>query len=152
MPLLDIPPLDGYYPLVSLAAFLSGGCFGFYAAWRVTGDQRFYDMAKDVSRVIVDHCTFLENGHWVAAQAIRYLQGAQEGDALPASSYFTGSPDVQVTTEYWPWILPAVLVCRELHTGNNAARVARCNAILADVAPNGPNDWRTAEWWAVLPR
>ena len=27
-------PLDGFYPLVSLAAFLSGGCFGFYAAWR----------------------------------------------------------------------------------------------------------------------
>jgi len=29
-----VPPLDGFYPLVSLAAFLSGGCFGFYAAWR----------------------------------------------------------------------------------------------------------------------
>jgi len=29
-----MPPLDGFYPLVSLAAFLSGGCFGFYAAWR----------------------------------------------------------------------------------------------------------------------
>ncbi|HUG06376.1 MAG: hypothetical protein WEE03_00515 [Chloroflexota bacterium] len=29
-----MPPIDGYYPLVSLAAFLSGGCFGFYAAWR----------------------------------------------------------------------------------------------------------------------
>jgi hypothetical protein len=26
--------IDGFYPLVSLAAFLSGGCFGFYAAWR----------------------------------------------------------------------------------------------------------------------
>jgi hypothetical protein len=30
----SVPPLDGFYPLVSLAAFLSGGCFGFYAAWR----------------------------------------------------------------------------------------------------------------------
>lgn len=29
-----MPQLDGFYPLVSLAAFLSGGCFGFYAAWR----------------------------------------------------------------------------------------------------------------------
>jgi hypothetical protein len=29
-----VPPLDGFYPLVSLAAFVSGGCFGFYAAWR----------------------------------------------------------------------------------------------------------------------
>lgn len=29
-----VPQLDGFYPLVSLAAFLSGGCFGFYAAWR----------------------------------------------------------------------------------------------------------------------
>lgn len=27
-----MPPLDGFYPLVSLAAVLSGGCFGFYAA------------------------------------------------------------------------------------------------------------------------
>jgi hypothetical protein len=125
---------------------------GFYAAWRVTGEQRYYDMAKDISRVIVDHCTFLENGHWMAATAIRYLRGVREGDALPASAYYTGSPDVHASTVYWPWILPSVLICRELNTGTNPTRVARCNAILADVAPNGPNDWRTAEWWAVLPR
>jgi len=125
---------------------------GFHAAWRVTGDQRYYDMAKDVSRVIVDHCCFLENGHWVAATAIRYLQGAQEGNALPVSAYYTGSPDVHVSLNFWPWILPAVLVCRELNTGNNPARVARCNSILSDVAPNGPADWLTSEWWAVLPR
>jgi hypothetical protein len=35
-----MPPLDGFYPLVSLAAFLSGGCFGFYAAWRGYGRRR----------------------------------------------------------------------------------------------------------------
>jgi hypothetical protein len=35
-----VPPLDGFYPLVSLAAFLSGGCFGFYAAWRGYGVRR----------------------------------------------------------------------------------------------------------------
>ena len=35
-----VPPLDGFYPLVSLAAFLSGGCFGFYAAWRGYGARR----------------------------------------------------------------------------------------------------------------
>jgi hypothetical protein len=35
-----VPPLDGFYPLVSLAAFLSGGCFGFYAAWRGYGIRR----------------------------------------------------------------------------------------------------------------
>jgi hypothetical protein len=31
---------DGFYPLVSLAAFLSGGCFGFYAAWRGYAERR----------------------------------------------------------------------------------------------------------------
>jgi hypothetical protein len=35
-----MPPLDGFYPLVSLAAFLSGGCFGFYAAWRGYAQRR----------------------------------------------------------------------------------------------------------------
>ena len=35
-----MPPLDGFYPLVSLAAFLSGGCFGFYAAWRGYAERR----------------------------------------------------------------------------------------------------------------
>jgi len=35
-----VPSLDGFYPLVSLAAFLSGGCFGFYAAWRGYGIRR----------------------------------------------------------------------------------------------------------------
>jgi len=26
--------VDSFYPVVSLLAFLSGGCFGFYYAWR----------------------------------------------------------------------------------------------------------------------
>ena len=26
--------MDSFYPVISLAAFLSGGCFGFYYAWR----------------------------------------------------------------------------------------------------------------------
>lgn len=125
---------------------------GFYAAWRVTGDQRYYDLAKNVSRVIVDHCVFPENGHWIAATAVRYLQGTQEGDALPASTYYTGSPNVHVSLNFWPWILPSVLICRELNRTTNPARVARCDAILQDVAPNGPGDWLTSEWWAVLPR
>lgn len=124
---------------------------GFFAGYRVTGDTRYLDMAREVSRVVVERCCFVENGHWIAATAIRYLQGAQEGDALPAAAYYTGSPDVHVSLNFWQWILPAVLVCRDLHP-NDLALVARCNAILQDVAPNGPNDWATAEWWAVLPR
>jgi hypothetical protein len=31
--------VDSFYPVVSLVAFLSGGCFGFYYAWR-TGALR----------------------------------------------------------------------------------------------------------------
>lgn len=27
--------MDGFYPVVSFLAFLSGGCFGFYYSWRV---------------------------------------------------------------------------------------------------------------------
>ncbi|MBL8726422.1 MAG: hypothetical protein JNK49_20430 [Planctomycetes bacterium] len=125
---------------------------GFYAAWRTTGDVRFRDLAREITRLIVDHCCFQENGRWIAATAIRYLQGAQEGNALPASSYYTGSPDVHTQISFWSWILPAVLICRELYTGVDAARVARCNAILQDVVPNGPTNWADAEWWAVLPR
>lgn len=37
---VSMPPLDGFYPLVSLTAFLSGGCFGFYAAWRGYAKRR----------------------------------------------------------------------------------------------------------------
>ena len=92
---------------------------GFYAAWRVTGDQRYYDMVKDVSRLIVDHCVFQENGHWVAATAIRYLERSQEGSALPASAYYTGSPDVYVSIDFWPWVLPSVLICRGKATTPN---------------------------------
>ena len=124
---------------------------GFYAAWRVTGDQRFHDMAKEVSTLIVQHCCFLENGNWVVPTGIRYLQGDREGDRLPQSSYYTGSPDIHVTP-FLQWILPSILICRELHRGNNPARVARCDAILQNVAPHGPADWQTAEWWAVFPR
>ncbi len=125
---------------------------GFHAAFRTTGDVRFRDLAKEIARLIVDHCVFQENGHWIAATAIRYLQGAQEGDALPASSYYTGSPDVHTQINFWPWILPAVLICRELYTGQDPVRVARCNAILQDVVPNGPSNWADAEWWAVATR
>ena len=28
--------MDSFYPVVSFMAFISGGCFGWYYAWRVT--------------------------------------------------------------------------------------------------------------------
>ncbi|GAB4136350.1 MAG: hypothetical protein Fur0037_00780 [Planctomycetota bacterium] len=124
---------------------------GFYALWRVTGDQRFHDLAAEISKVIVNHCIFQENGHWIACTAIRYLLGAQEGDALPASSYYTGSPDIHIGISFWTWILPSVLICRDLNRGDTAL-VQRCDSILRDQAPSGPADWQQAEWWAVLPR
>ena len=31
---LSRSPVDLFYPVVSLLAFLSGACFGFYYAWR----------------------------------------------------------------------------------------------------------------------
>ena len=45
-----MPPLDGFYPLVSLAAFLSGGCFGFYAAWRGHAERRAQRRAQPRER------------------------------------------------------------------------------------------------------
>jgi hypothetical protein len=44
-----VPVLDGFYPLVSLAAFLSGGCFGFYAAWRGYARRRarIHELARE---------------------------------------------------------------------------------------------------------
>jgi hypothetical protein len=42
-----MPPIDAFYPLVSLAAFLSGGCFGFYAAWR--GYERGRTRVREVA-------------------------------------------------------------------------------------------------------
>jgi hypothetical protein len=126
---------------------------GFYAGWRVTGDVRYRDMAAEVAKLILNHCIFQENGRWVACTAVRYLQGAQEGDPLPPTSYRSvGSPDVHVGAySFWDWILPAVLIGRDLFR-NDPAMVARCNAMLTDVAPNGPIRWEQAEWWAVLPR
>jgi hypothetical protein len=37
--------MDGFYPVVSFMAFLSGGCFGFYYAWR-TGRARVAERAS----------------------------------------------------------------------------------------------------------
>jgi hypothetical protein len=122
---------------------------GYFAAWRLTGDPRFHDLAAELSRLIVNHCIFAENGEWIACTAVRYLQGADEGRALPASAYYTGSPDIHVGISFWTWIFPAVLVCRELHAGDPAL-VARCNAIVAGMGP--PDSWQRSEWWAVLPR
>lgn len=124
---------------------------GFYALYRVTGDQQLHDLAADISKVIVNNCIYQDSGHWVACTAVRYLEGAQEGDALPAANYYSGSPDIHVGVNFWTWILPSVLICRDLHP-NDTALVARCNAMLNDVAPNGPDSWQNAEWWAVLPR
>ena len=125
---------------------------GFFAAWRVTGEQGYLDMAKEISRLIVNHCIFQENNQWIAATAVRYQMRFHEGEALPASAYYTGSPDVHVGISFWVWILPSVLICREVWTGIDAPLVARCNSILANRVPNGPNDWLDSEWWAVLPR
>jgi hypothetical protein len=125
---------------------------GFFAAWRVTGEQGFLDMAREISRLIVNYCIFFENNRWVAATAVRYQERFREGEALPASAYYTGSPDVHVGISFWVWIMPSVLIGREIWTGLDPQLVARCNAILNDQIPNGPSNWLDSEWWAVLPR
>ncbi|HLQ36177.1 MAG TPA: hypothetical protein VK348_00145, partial [Planctomycetota bacterium] len=124
---------------------------GYYAAYRVTGDQRYHDMAAELARLIVNYCIYPENGHWVCCTCIRYRTGADEGLPLPASSYYAGSPDIHIGINFYSWVLPAVLVARELHRGIPYYD-QRCAAILQDWAPNGPPDWQASEWWAVLPR
>ena len=123
---------------------------GFYSAWRVTGDVRFRDMALEISRLVVERCFFEEAGVWHACTAVRYRQGADEGLPLPASSYFVGSPDVHVGLDFYEWIAPAVMICRDLHRHTDPALTARCEQILAN--RGAPRSWQTSEWWAVLPR
>ena len=125
---------------------------GYYAMWRVTGDQAMHDLAVEMARLVVQHCIYRENGAWVACTAVRYLQGAQEGEALPPSAYYAGSPDIHVGISFWTWIYPAVLICRELSRGVDQGLVDLCDSIVAGYEPAGPNDWGRAEWWAVLPR
>ena len=142
-------PNGNYVPAIIVWEH-SIAAMGYYAAFRVTGDSRYFLMAREVSRMIVNHCVFQENGDWIAATAIRYLQGAQEGMALPQSSYYTGSPDVHVSLNFWRWIYPAVLICRDLHGQEDPVLAARCDQIIA--WHGGPVNWAEAEWWAVLPR
>lgn len=123
---------------------------GYFAAWRLTGDDRYRLLAAELSKLIVNHCIFQENGQWVSCVAVRYLQGADEGRALPASAYYTGSPDIHLGISFWTWIHPAVLICRELHRHVDPGLVARCQQIIAWMGP--PNSWQRAEWWAVAPR
>jgi hypothetical protein len=127
---------------------------GLYASWRITGDQRIHDIAAEISKTVVNHCMFQDpTGHWLACTCVRYLQGTQEGDPLPSTSYYVGSPDIHIdpSVDFFPWIMPAVLACRDLWPGDQAL-VARCNAILQERVPNGPGDWDEAQWWAMLPR
>ena len=42
--------MDGFYPIVSLLAFLSGGCFGFYYSWRVHTRAAKPRLVDDVHR------------------------------------------------------------------------------------------------------
>lgn len=123
---------------------------GYYAAFRLTGDLRYRQMAMEVSKMIVNHCIYNQSGNWIACTNVRYLQGAREGQALPASSYYDGSPDMQVGISFWEWIFPSVLVCGELHRGIDPQLVARCDAIVQN--RGGPVNWQQSEWWAILPR
>jgi hypothetical protein len=123
---------------------------GYFAAWRLTGDQRYRDLAAELARVIVNHCIFEERGAWVACVAVRYLTGDREGEALPASTYYTGSPDIHLGISFWTWIFPSVLACRELWRGLDPALEARCDQIIAWMGP--ARTWSAAEWAAVVPR
>ena len=42
--------MDGFFPAVSLLAFLSGGCFGFYYSWRVHTRAAKPRLLQDVDR------------------------------------------------------------------------------------------------------
>src|SRR5262249_20772229 len=69
---------------------------GYYAMWRVTGEQAMHDLAVEMARLVVEFCIFQENGQWIACTAVRYQLAPHEGEALPPSAYYTGSPDIHV--------------------------------------------------------
>ncbi len=123
---------------------------GFYAAWRITGDPLYHQFASEISRLVVERCFFEENGNWIACTAVRYRLGVDEGLPLPPSSYYLGSPDIHVGINFYDWIAPAVLICRDLHRHLDGPLVARCEQILAN--HGAPQTWAQAEWWAVMPR
>jgi hypothetical protein len=123
---------------------------GYWAGYRLTGDPRYRELAAELSRVIVNHCIYQHAGEWIACTNVRYLLGAQEGMALPASSYHPASSDIEVGVSFWEWVYPSVLICRELYRNVDPALVARCDQIVAWMGR--PNTWQRSEWWAVLPR
>lgn len=123
---------------------------GLYAAFKVTGNTRYRDLAREVATTIANHCCFQENGQWYCCTAIRYRTGAQEGAPLPASSYVSsGSQDLIVNNGFWVWVLPSIQILDEIG-GHPQGFQARLDSILQTVAPNGPTTWADACWWAAV--
>jgi hypothetical protein len=115
---------------------------GLYAAWLVSGNERFGLLAAPVAETIVRHGFHQrEDGTWQVAAAVRYL-GA---DPIPAERW--GQPGW--TTDggsFLSWILPAVKVAEDI-CGEDVQQRAR--AILDHYRPNGPVNLRDAEWLAI---
>jgi len=120
---------------------------GLYSAYKVTGNVRFRDLAREVATTIANHCCFESGGNWYCCTAIRYQTGNQEGAPLPPSSYtVSGSQDVLVNNGFWVWVLPAIQILREI--GVSQPLQGKLDSIINNVAPNGPVTWADACWWA----
>lgn len=119
------------------------GVMGFYAAYKVTGDERCLEVIREVGRTLVNHAFWHNGTHWTCAASMRW----NNGEPLPQTSYNYNQPnyDLIATGMFYVWCLGAVKIFARCCPEDPAA--ARANQIITEGGtPNTSND---ASWWCV---
>ncbi len=122
-------------------------CMGYYAAWRVTSDVRYKEMAYALGSSVTQYAIFHDKGRWQCCTGVAYLKG---GKPIAPSAYRVGNPQLKLSNSFFAWTLPAVRIFRALHPNDDALR-QRADRILKEVMPGGPKSWGDSEWLAVTP-
>lgn len=135
---------------------------GAYAAWKVTGDDRWLDIVRRVSRTIVKWGAFSDemgwwlcnHVHWPTPGAPGPYQTPIEGEPIGIGYYSRSS-----TLVTWDrggvatWTFPAVLAFVETLASDGTVDpdLSRALSIINQFVGDATRtDVRTAEWWAVV--
>jgi len=134
---------------------------GFYATWKATGDQWYFDMAKTICRTVVEHGIFEEGGRFYICYAVWYPWGdgnwgrpITEFGATYKTSYDTGEVNA-VNIGLSAWSIPAVLMLCEMDANKTTDDVdpvaEKAKLIRKQYTGDGEaKEWEKAEWWACV--
>ena len=119
-------------------------CMGYFAGWRVTGDERYRDLAIALARAVTRGAFFKDANGWHVCTGVPWNGGEPLGSAF----YYAGNLGLLISDGFHSWTAASCAILLELDPTDGPDTV-KAQAILNHFYGGGFKNWADSSWLAV---